>query len=172
VNLEEVRVLHRTGQWCPGFRTDDNVVAYDVPILPPWQVPGLPKVDRGFVLIDEGVQIMQPNTFSGVLEGGWYIDLIEVTETEPNQLVIRDLQIDLLIPPISYRYELLDLDEFADALEKGAFDTTTAIRVLRDTQRFINTYLHNLDQDELTSWPNFPPPTVQKLAELPPFSGT
>ena len=135
-------------------------------------MPGLPKVDRGFVLIDEGVQIMKPNTFSGVLEGGWYIDLIDVTEPEPNQLVIRDLQVDILLPPISYRYEVLDLDEFADAMENGAMDTPTAIRVLRDTQRFIDTHLRNLDQDELTSWPDFPPATVRKLAELPPFSGT
>jgi hypothetical protein len=32
--------LHRTGQWCSGVRTGDNVVAYDVRILPQWQAPG------------------------------------------------------------------------------------------------------------------------------------
>ena len=169
--LEDVRVLHRTGQWCPGVRTGDKVVAYDVPILPRWQVPGLPTTDRCFVIADEGVQITRPNTFSGVLEGGWYIDLVDVEEPEPGRLVVHDLYVDLLLPPVSVRYEVLDLDEFADALEDGSIDAGTAVRVLRNTQRFIDTHLRNLDRDVLDSWPDFPPATVQKLAELPPFAG-
>ncbi|MDX6261073.1 MAG: uncharacterized protein QOH84_2761 [Kribbellaceae bacterium] len=169
MNLEDVRVYHRTGQWCPGVRTDDNVVAYDVKILPQWQAPGRPTIDRCFVIPDEGVQVMKPNTFTGVLEGGWYIDLIDVTEAEPGRLTIRDLQVDLLLPPISLRYEMLDLDEFADAIENGSVDAVTAIRVLRNTQRFIDKHLRNLDRDVLESWPDFPPATVRELAELPPF---
>ena len=167
--LEDVRVYHRTGQWCPGVRTGDNVVAYDVPILPQWQAPGRPTVDRCFVIPDEGVQVMKPNTFTGVLEGGWYIDLVDVEEPEPKRLIIRDLQVDILLPPVSVRYEVLDLDEFADAMENGSIDAATAIRVLRDTQRFIDKHLRNLDQDVLESWPDFPPATVRELAELPPF---
>lgn len=169
MNLEDVRVYHRTGQWCAGVRTDDNVVAYDVPILPQWQAPGRPTVDRCFVIADEGVQLTKPNTFTGALEGGWYVDLVEVDESEPNRLVVRDLEVDLVLPPKSLRYEVLDLDEFADALQDGSIDVTTAIRVLRDTQRFIDKHLRNLDQDVLDSWPDFPPATVLKLAELPPF---
>jgi hypothetical protein len=170
VILEDVRVNHRTGQWCSGVRTGDNVVAYDVPILPRWQAPGRPTVDRCFVIPDEGVQITQPNTFTGVLEGGWYVDLVEVEESEPKRLVVHDLQVDIVIPPVSVRYELLDLDEFADVLEDGSIDPATAVRVLRNTQRFIDKHLRNLDQDVLTSWPDFPPATVLKLAELPPFA--
>lgn len=172
VNLEGVRVLHRTGQWCAGVRTGDGVVAYDVPILPRWQAPGRPTTDRCYVIAAEGVQITQPNTFTGVLEGGWYVDLVDVEESEPGRLVIRDLQVDLLLPPVSVRYEVLDLDEFADAMEDGSIDAATAIRVLRDTQRFIDRRLRNLDQDVLTEWPDFPPATVLKLAELPPFNNT
>lgn len=128
-------MYHRTGQWCPGVRTDDNVVAYDVQILPQWQAIGRPTVDRCFVLPDEGVQV------------------------------------DLLLPPVSVRYEVLDLDEFADAMESGSVDLATAIRVLRNTQRFIDKRLRNLDQDVLTGWPDFPPATVLELAELPAFVG-
>jgi hypothetical protein len=169
VKIEAVRVLHRTGQWCPGVRTGDGVVAYDVPILPPWQVPGRPTTDRCFVIAGEGVQITRPNTFTGALEGGWYIDLVELEEVEPKRLVVRDLYADIVIPPTSRRYEVLDLDELADALEDGSIDAATAIRVLRNTQRFIDAHLRNLDQDALDSWPDFPPATVMALAAFPPF---
>jgi hypothetical protein len=169
VKLEDVQVYHRTGQWCFGVRTDDNVVAYDVPILPRWQAPGRPTVDRCFVIPDEGVQLTKPNTFTGVVEGGWYIDLVDVEEPEPQRILVHDRQIDLLLPPISFRYEVLDLDEFADAIEEGRIDAATAVRTLRNTQRFINKHLFNLDQDVLTAWPDFPPATVRELAELPPF---
>ncbi|GAA3560610.1 hypothetical protein GCM10022235_31180 [Kribbella ginsengisoli] len=145
------------------------MVAYDVPILPEWQAVGRPTVDRGFVIADEGVQIMKPNTFSGWLEGGWYIDLVDVEETEPGRLVVHDRQVDILLPPTSIRYEMLDLDDFADVIENGSLDAATAVRVLRNTQRFIDKYLRNTDQDVLESWPDFPPAAVRKLAELPPF---
>jgi hypothetical protein len=169
VELEEVRVYHRTGQWCSGVRTSDNVVAYDVPILPQWQVPGLPTVDRCFVIADDGVQITRPNTFSGVLEGGWYVDLVDVEESEPGQLLIHDRDIDLLMPSKSIRYEMLDLGEFADALADGSMDVATAVRTLRNTQRFIDKRLRNLDEDPLTAWLDFPPAAVLKLAQLPPL---
>jgi hypothetical protein len=113
VILEEISVLHRTGQWCPGVRAENNVVAYDVPILPPYQAPGRPTTDRCFVLSDEGVQLTKPNTFTGSFEGGWYIDLIEVEQPEPKRLVIHDLYVDILIPPQAVRYDLLDLPPFA-----------------------------------------------------------
>jgi hypothetical protein len=171
VDLEDVRVYHRTGQWCFGVRSNDNVVAYDVPILPQWQAPGRPTVDRCFVIADEGVQLTKPNTFTGVLEGGWYVDLVDVEEPEPRQLVVHDRQVDLLLPPISVRYEVLDLDEFADAIEDGSIDVATAIRTLRNTQRFIDKRLRNLDQDVLSGWPDFPPASVLDLDGLPPFVG-
>ncbi|MGW6282329.1 DUF402 domain-containing protein [Kribbella sp. NPDC055071] len=169
MRLEDVQVLHRTGQWCSGVRSEDGVVAYDVPILPQWQAPGRPTTDRCFVIATEGVQLTKPNTFTGAIEGGWYVDLVDVEESEPGRLAIHDLYVDLVVPPASFRYELLDLDEFADALEGGSIDAATAVRVLRDTQRFIDKYLRNLDEDPLTEWPDFPPVTVLKLVELPSF---
>ncbi|MFG1859721.1 DUF402 domain-containing protein [Microbispora bryophytorum] len=169
MTIEEVRVRHRTGQWCSSVRTGDNIVAYDVEILPPWRVPGRPTTDRCFVIADEGVQIRKPVTFVDALEGGWYVDLIDLEEAGPKQLVVHDLYVDILVPPLSRRYEVLDLDEFADALQDGAIDAATAVRVLRDTQRFIDTHLRNLNQDPPGSWPDFPPAAILDLVELPPF---
>lgn len=169
VTLEEVRVHHRTGQWCSGVRTGDDIVAYDVEILPPWLVPGRPTTDRCFVIADEGVQIRKPVTFVDALEGAWYVDLVEVEETGPKRLTVRDLYMDIVVLPAGRRYEVLDLDELADALQDGAIDAATTVRVLRDTQRFIDRRLRNLDQDPPSSWPDFPPAAVLELADLPPF---
>ncbi len=113
--LEELSVLHRTGQWCAGVRTASGVIAYDVPILPQYQAPGRPTTDRCFVLPDEGVQLTKPNTFTGSYEGGWYIDLIEVqhfidchlrTPDEAAPTAWPDFPPDALLP-------LLDLPPFA-----------------------------------------------------------
>ena len=170
MTLEEISVLHRTGQWCPGVRTANNVIAYDVPILPQYQAPGRPTTDRCFVLPAEGVQITQPNTFTGPCEGGWYIDLVDAEEPDPKRFVIHDLYVDLLIAPEAVRYDLLDLDELGDALEAGSIDTGTAIKVLRNTQQFIERHLRRPDQAAPAAWPDFPPAVLLPLIDLPPFA--
>jgi hypothetical protein len=38
--IENVQVLHRMGQWCPGRRIGE-VVAYDVRMLPPESIAAL-----------------------------------------------------------------------------------------------------------------------------------
>jgi hypothetical protein len=169
VTLEEVRVHHRSGQWCSGVRTGDNIVAYDVEILPQWQVPGRPTTDRCFVITDEGVQITRPVTFVDALEGGWYVDLVKLEEVGPKRLVVHDLYVDIVVPPRGRRYEVLNLDELADALRDGAIDAATTARVLRDSQRFIDKHLRDLDQEAPTFWPDFPPAAILNLVELPPF---
>ncbi|MFF0866304.1 hypothetical protein ACFYUV_31430 [Nonomuraea sp. NPDC003560] len=118
----------------PALRTGDNIVAYDVEILPPWRVPGRPTTDR------------------------W--------------LTVRDLYVDIVVPPAGPRYEVLDLDELADALRDGVIDAATTVRVLRDTQRFIDRHLRNLNQEPPNSWPDFPPAAVLDLTGLPPFDVT
>ncbi|GAA1546628.1 hypothetical protein [Kribbella lupini] len=100
--LEAISVLHRTGQWCPGVRTANAVIAYDVPILPQY---------------------------------------------------------------------LLDLDELGDALEAGAIDTGAAVKVLRNTQHFIERHLRRPDQASPTAWPDFPPAALLPLIDLPPLAG-
>ncbi len=167
--LEDVRVHHRTGQWCSGVRTRDNIVAYDMEILPPWRVPGRPTTDRCFVIADEGIQITRPVTFVDTLEGGWYIDLVELEEVGPQRLAVHDLYLDIIVPPVGRRYEVLDLDELADALQDGVIDAATTIKVLRNAQNFMDKHLRNLNQDAPHSWPDFPPAALANLVELPPF---
>jgi hypothetical protein len=60
----EIQVLHRTGQWCAGRRVGE-VAAYDVPILPDYQVAGHPSVDRCYLLLDQGIQLTRTATFDG-----------------------------------------------------------------------------------------------------------
>lgn len=152
------------------MRHGADVVAYDMTILPEWRVAGRPNRDRAYLLLEEGVQLAQPVSWVGALEGGWYIDLVAIEETGPDRLVVRDLYVDLIILPTTRRYEVLDLDELADAVTTGVVDLTTATTVLRNTQSFIDTHLGNFDVEAPTTWPDFPPATIEGLATLPPFS--
>ncbi|GAA4993659.1 DUF402 domain-containing protein [Actinopolymorpha pittospori] len=94
------------------------------------------------------------------MEGGWYVDLVELEEVGPKRLVVHDLYVDIVVPPLSRRYEVLDLDELADALRDGAIDPATTVRVLRDAQRFLDKLLRNLDPEAPNSWPDFPPAAI------------
>ena len=163
--MTEVRVLHRTGQWCRGRRLGD-VVAYDVRILPQYQVTGRPTVDRSYLLLGEGVQLTKPAVFEGPMEGWWYVDLVEIERTD-NGLVVRDLYADLLIPPAGNRYQVLDLDELAAALEGGGITAAQCARVLTNTQRFVNRYLRGEEEGPLGPSSSFPPAQVAELEKLP-----
>lgn len=87
-----------------------------------------------------------------------------------DELVVHDLYVDLVVPPTALRYEVLDLHELADALISGAIAASTAATALRDTQRFIDRHLRDLDTDELSGWRDFPPAAIADLATLPPFA--
>ncbi|HWD79641.1 MAG TPA: DUF402 domain-containing protein [Kribbella sp.] len=163
--MAEVRVLHRTGQSCRGWRVGD-VVAYDVRILPRYQVVGRPTVDRSYLLLGEGVQLTRPVVFEGRMEGWWYVDLVEVQNTSDG-LVVRDLYADLLIPPAGDRYQVLDLDELGAALEDGVITAQECARVLADTQRFVNRYLRGEEEGPNGPSSPFPPAEVAVLERLP-----
>ncbi|MFJ9377316.1 DUF402 domain-containing protein [Streptomyces sp. NPDC101455] len=63
------------------------------------------------------------------------MDLVELEEVGPKRPAVHDLYLDIIVPPASRRYEVLDLDELAEALQDGAIDAATTIKVLRSTQR-------------------------------------
>src|SRR3974377_100138 len=69
---------------------------------------------------------------------------------------IRDLYIDVLVPTDGRHQRLLDLDEFADAIEAGQLDVSTAIDGLRRWQRFLDRHLHAA-RDPHDQWTDFPP---------------
>ena len=165
--IENVRVLHRTGQWCPGRRIGE-VVAYDVRILPEYQVLGRPTIDRSYLLLDQGVQLTRPVVFEGPVEGWWYVDLVEVELTEAG-LVVHDLYVDFLIPPGADRYHVLDLDELGDAVSRGQITATQCATVLSRTQRFIDRYLRATEKGSVDPPHQFPPESIAVLEPLPCF---
>ena len=165
--MDDIQVFHRSGQWCPGRRVGD-VVAYDVKILPKYQVPGRPTVDRSYLLLNEGIQLTKPAVFEGPVEGWWYVDLVEIDHTDTG-LLVRDLYVDLLIPPAANRYQLLDLDEFADALTAGQITPIQCATVLHQTQQFINRYLRGPEEGPSGPQHQFPPAAVTTLESLRSF---
>lgn len=77
-----------------------------------------------------------------------------------------DLYVDVLVPVDGRHQRLLDLDEFADAIEAGSLDVGAAIDGLRRWQRFLDRHLH-ADRDPAERWTDFPPQRPRELAALP-----
>lgn len=165
--VENIQVLHRTGQWCPGRRIGE-VAAYDMRILPEYQVLGRPTVDRSYLLLDQGVQLTRPVVFEGPVEGWWYVDLVEIEPTEAG-LVVHDLYLDFLIPPGADRYHVLDLDELGDALSQGHITAAQCASVLNSTQRFIDRHLRATEKVSVDPPHRFPPESIAVLEQLPSF---
>lgn len=164
--FEPVKVLHRTGQWCNGIRYGD-ALAYEVNVLPEYRLEGGGSVDRCYILPEAGVQLTRPVTFGGELAGGWYIDLIELEEGPDGGLIVHDLYVDILVPPRGRRYEILDLDDLAAAMESGTIDSRSATRVLRQTQQFVDQHLFDPEAQTQDPWPDFPPATIAPLLTAP-----
>ncbi|WP_432886159.1 hypothetical protein ACQPYH_03005 [Kribbella sp. CA-245084] len=165
--MDEIQVFHRSGQWCPGRRIGD-VVAYDVKILPEYQVAGRPTVDRCFLLLGEGVQLTKPAVFEDQIEGWWYVDVVEIEPTDAG-LIVHDTYVDFLIPPAVDRYQILDLDELGDALREGRLTASQCATALTKTQQFIHHYLRRPEEGPNGPQHHFPPPTVTTLEALPSF---
>ncbi|WP_344189469.1 DUF402 domain-containing protein [Kribbella karoonensis] len=160
-------MLHRTGQWCRG-RQVGEVVAYDVRILPQYQVAGRPTVDRCYLLLEEAVQLTKPAVFEGPLEGWWYVDLVEIERTG-DELVVHDMYVDLLFPPGLKRYQVLDLEELAGALTDGKISTGQCADALTATQQFVHRYLRGPEEGPNGPSAVFPPAEVVALEMLPAF---
>lgn len=165
--MNEVQVFHRSGQWCPG-RQVGEVVAYDVRIVPQYQVAGRPTVDRCYLLLSEGVQLTKPVVFEGAVEGWWYVDLIELERTAEG-LVVHDMYVDLLFPPALNRYQILDLEELADALTAGEITAAQCAAALTATQQFVHRYLRGAEEGPNGPSAEFPPAGVVALEQLPSF---
>lgn len=163
----------------PGIRIGDTL-AYEFQLpdrFVPW--PGRSLLERAFVLLDLGVSMARPcwrrmRTPDGEIDGidaaldepkTWYVDLIEVAHEE-DRIILRDLYIDVMVPVDGRHQRLLDLGEFADAIERGQLDTATAVDALRRWQRFLDRHLHE-GRDPVGEWTDFPPQRVRALSALP-----
>src|SRR5262245_54089112 len=155
-----------------GVRIGDTL-AYEIQLpdsFVPW--PGRTLLERVFVLLDLGVSMSMPvwqsNTDVDRTDAGptsWYVDLVHVSASG-NSITVRDLYIDVMVPTDGRHQRLLDLDEFADAIEAGDLDVTTAVDGLRRWQRFLDRHLHAARYPSGT-WSDFPPQRLHELAALP-----
>jgi hypothetical protein len=163
----------------PGVRSG-NVVAYEFALsdrFRPW--PGQTLLERAFILTDVGVGLSFPRWQFQISAGGeltpgvdadlreratWHVDLLHV-EDNGSDVLVRGLYIDLMVPLDGRHQRMLDLDEFADAIETGDLPINVAIDGLRRWQRFLDTYVHH-DRDPRAAWTNFPPAQIAELAAL------
>ncbi len=162
-------MLHRTGCWCPGWKTG-STVAYDLP-LPARAGDPVQDVetDRCYLLLGQGIQLTQPQRYAGgSIEGWWYVDLVAVDQCDRGY-VVHDRYVDFLVPPTGERYDVLDLDDLGEALTSSAMSPVECSTTLRQAQAFLDRYLkdpvlHGAGERE------FPPEPVQQLQCLGPFS--
>src|SRR5438552_4283542 len=163
----------------PGAR-HAGVVAYEFELpdsFKPW--PGRTLVERTFVLLELGVSFANPcwarhTKPDGTVvdrgaegRGTWYVDLVTV-EQHGDRYIFRDLFIDVVVPMDGRHYRMLDLDEFADAIDNGSLSVEQATDALRRWQRFLDRHLHP-GRAPVENWIDFPPAAILPLLELRPF---
>ncbi len=168
--LEPVTVMRGNFGPFAGVRLG-RVAVYDWEIPQPHVVrPGLSRIQRTFLMLDEGLQLQQPIVFSEPQAGWWYIDLVKFEESGAH---IRswDQYLDVIVGPPGHPYRVLDLDEFGDAIESGALSMVDALTGMRRFQRFLDTHL-NRRSEPIIEWPDFPPAAIRPLFDvaIPPAS--
>jgi len=80
-------------------------------------------------------------------------------------VAVDDLWIDVVVGPADHPYRVLDLDEYAAAVESGVLSPAEAVDGLIRTQRFLDRRL-NRRHDVQRSWPDFPPGIVNGLLHV------
>ena len=91
----------------------------------------------------------------------WYIDLATI-EVGPERWQVNDHEIDLLVFE-NQRYEVLDLDEFVDAIEVGSLQIELGLETIRSLHRLcteldeLNFSVDALLQRHAPSLPAFQP---------------
>lgn len=88
-----------------------------------------------WLLPEAGWMVGRPMMHSGgqPFRWDWYIDIAAI-EVAEDVWRVSDHYIDVTVFE-NRRYEVLDLDEFADALEAGSLSTEQALATLRSTHR-------------------------------------
>ena len=169
--MERVRVQwRRDGEIVPALR-DGDVLGWD------YLAPDTGTFGRSYVLLEPGVKLTIPPIWIERGDPIWYVDLAIVTREDDLYRVV-DLDIDLFVPTDGRPYRMLDLDEFAEAIEGREFTLTEAMDGLRRWQRFLDTHLHRYGpiEDPLQAsfgqldvhagWRDFPPSAITPMMEL------
>jgi hypothetical protein len=120
---------------------------------------------RSFVLLDDGFQINQPVIFPPERQDWWYCDLVKVID-DGDVVTVDDLWIDVIVGPPDHPYRILDLDEYAAAMQDGTLSAADAADGLVRTQRFLDRRLNRRYDDVERTWPDFPGVEVERLMEV------
>lgn len=126
--------------------------------------PAHPVRQRVYVLPQEQVQLQQPVAWPAEDRDWWYVDLIEVDE-QGDRLLLRDDFVDFIVGPPDRPYRVVDLEEYADALDDGRVSAARVAEGLRAVQAFAEAHLHRKPHSE-PPWPDFPPAALSPLLEV------
>jgi hypothetical protein len=157
--LERVRVQWRREDSVPALR-DGDVLAWN------YLSSETGTTGRSYLLLEFGVKLTIPPIWIQRGDPIWYVDLALV-KCEGSFYHVVDLDVDVFVPTDDRPYRMVDLDEFADAIEAGEFALTEAMDGLRRWQRFLDTHLHRFGPGDVQSgWRDFPPKCIASLSEL------
>lgn len=88
--------------------------------------------------IKDGIKVSKIFDSNGCLVY-WYCDIIETIHNEiNNSFTFNDLLIDILVYPDGH-VEVVDMDEFADAMETGMLTNSTIASALRNADALLRT---------------------------------
>lgn len=121
---------------------DDNIIVFkeDV-IITKWNVlKPRHDINNGIsaYFIKDGIKVSKMFDEAGQFVY-WYCDIIETTHNqEDNSYTFNDLLVDILVYPDGH-VEVVDMDEFADALETGMLKTSTIAFAMRSADSLLKT---------------------------------
>lgn len=135
---------------------DDMILALEPNlIITSWNVLKPRRdISRGVsaYFIDKGIKVSKVFDNAGQMVY-WYCDIIETHYDEKeNTYTFNDLLIDVVVYPDG-QVEVLDMDEFADAMEQGILSVGTIAHAMRTTDDLLHTiyagefekYTHYID---------------------------
>lgn len=135
---------------------DDMILALEPNlIITSWNVLKPRRdISRGVsaYFIDKGIKVSKVFDNAGQMVY-WYCDIIETHYDEKeNSYTFNDLLIDVVVYPDG-QVEVLDMDEFADAMEQGILSVGTIAHAMRATDDLLHTiyagefekYTHYID---------------------------
>ena len=130
---------------------DDMILALEPNlIITSWNVLKPRRVSAYF--IDKGIKVSKVFDNAGQMVY-WYCDIIETHYDEKENIyTFNDLLIDVIVYPDG-QVEVLDMDEFADAMEQGILSVGTIAHAMRATDDLLHTiyagefekYTHYID---------------------------
>ena len=135
---------------------DDMILALEPNlIITSWNVLNPRRdISRGVsaYFIDKGIKVSKVFDNAGQMVY-WYCDIIETHYDEKENIyTFNDLLIDVVVYPDG-QVEVLDMDEFADAMEQGILSVGTIAHAMRATDDLLHTiyagefekYTHYID---------------------------